>query len=45
VRSANEFAEQIIKSACNGDQQAVQMLTDKMMKKLGVEEKVVSKGL
>lgn len=40
IKSANDFAEQIIRSACNGDQAAVQSLTDKMMKRLNIESKV-----
>ena len=40
IKSANEFAEQIIRSACNGDQEAVQNLTDNVMKKLKIDEKI-----
>lgn len=39
INSANEFAQQIIRASCNGDQGTLQYLTDQMMKKLGVDDR------
>ena len=40
IKSANEFAQQILQAAANQDENAVQNLTDMMLRKFNINDKI-----